>query len=283
MRIAAHYDQQRPRSFQIAKAFVDGVQACGGKGQLIQGFDLPSTSDTADCVVAYGWRYPELFEHYQALGKHFIYADLGWWDRKPAGAVLEGFHKIVADAREPTAYFRRVPHSPDRFNRFGLKIAPWRALGGHILLAGMSAKSAKTRGYGPYEWEYEAIRSIREITDREIVYRPKPSWDEAKPIPGTTFSPPDQPLINVLHGAWAVVTLHSNVAIDGYLAGIPALCLEGVGSALSMPGWKALDEPPLPEGREALMADIAYLQWALPEIRSGECWRHLRKETPLCS
>jgi hypothetical protein len=276
MKVACHFHPQSRRSTHLAQAMAAGARAIGLTAAAVEGFDSPA----GDVGIAYGWGRPELFDAYQAQGGHFAYLDLGWWGRKPKTNVLGGFHKIAIDAREPTAYFRGN-FATDRFATHGLTAAPWRASGSHVLLAGMSAKSAKTRGFQPQEWEMATIEAIRAVTDRPIVYRPKPSWAEATPIPGTIFSFPDIPLEVALRDCWAAVTLHSNVAVDALLAGIPVNVAEGVARDFSTP-LVHIETPRRPDDREQLMADIAYCQWLPAEMASGAAWRHLLEHTPIC-
>jgi hypothetical protein len=277
MIVACYLDPRSSRSSIVARAMAEGIAIAGDKAVIVEDWNGPPIADAA---IGYGWRRPDLFQRYRAEGKFFVYLDLGWWGRKPEGDLLGGYHKVVVNDREPNDYFRRSSPA-DRFDHFGLRVKPWRSTGSHILLAGMSAKSAGTRGFKPHEWELGAIAAIREATDRPIVYRPKPSWNDATPIPGTRFSPRGETLADALADCWAVATFHSNVAVDALLAGIPAYCETGVGAELSMTGIAALEDPPLPTGREQLMADIAYVQWHVAEMQSGECWRYLRENTPL--
>ncbi len=276
MRLACHYNPKNRRSISVAHAMFDGAQALGIEAKTVIGFEQPA----GDVGVAYGWGHPDLFEAYRRQGGHFVYLDLGWWYRKPPHDVLGGYHKVCVDAREPTAYFRR--NSPmDRFTRTGLQVAPWRATGGKVLIAGMSEKSARTRGFQPQEWETRAAQIIRQICPgRPCTYRPKPSWTGAWPIDGTIYSPPSQPLESALADCWAVVTCHSNVAVDALLAGIPVHVDGGVAEDFSTP-WADLDNPLMPAGREQLLADIAYCQFSVAEIASGACLRHLLEHTPL--
>ncbi|MDE2470755.1 MAG: hypothetical protein KGL35_18925, partial [Bradyrhizobium sp.] len=262
MRVACYYEPASRRSLLVAEAMAQGVAAAGDRASLIPGLkDQPVTHDAA---VASGWGCPRLFEAYRQAGKHFVYADLGWWDRKSPGSAYGGFHKVVVDAREPNGYFRRnLPAS--RFERFDVAIQPWRRSGSHILLAGMSEKSAGTRGYGPQEWERATIEAIRTITVRPIVYRPKPSWLGATPIPGAWYSGPEETIERALRDCWLVATLHSNVAVDALLAGIPVNAREGVATDFSTPLAK-IESPLYPDGREGLMADIAWIQWSLAEM-----------------
>ncbi len=107
------------------------------------------------------------------------------------------------------------------------------------------------------------------------------SANHATPIEGTRFSPRGETLADALADCWAVATFHSNVAVDALLAGIPAYCETGVAAELSIEGLAGLEAPKLRDGREQLMADIAYAQWHVAEMKSGACWRHLRENTPL--
>lgn len=276
MKIACHYRPGSRRSTHLAHAMAAGATALGMAVEIVPGFETPC----GDVGVAYGWGRPELFDAYRAAGGHFVYLDLGWWGRKPKHDMLGGFHKISVDAREPTAYFRGN-FATDRFARHGLTAAPWRASGSHVLLAGMSGKSAKTRGFQPLEWEMATIEAIRAVTGRPILYRPKPSWVDAAPIPGTIFSFPDTSLENAMRDCWAAVTLHSNVSVDALLAGIPVNVAEGVARDFSTP-LVQIETPRRPEGRAQLLADIAWCQWLPAEMISGACWRHLLEHTPLC-
>lgn len=279
MRIACHYDRSNRRSRHIAEAMAEGAQRCGDSYEMTESW---SPVVGVDVGFAYGWRHPEMFQGYRKTGRSFVYSDLGWWDRKPTGNVLGGYHKVSVNDRDPTAYFR-AGHVADRLARFGIDVKPWRLSGRHILVAGMSDKSAATRGLAPYEWERKIIAELGRRTERPIWYRPKPSWLAARPLPGARFSPPSEPLEVALRNCWAVVTLHSNVAVDALAEGIPVYCEQGVGSAISMPSLDMIESPPQPVDRIGFLADIAWCQWSAEEMRSGICWRYLREETPLCA
>lgn len=216
-----------------------------------------------------------IFEDYSKIGRA-IYVDLGYWSRL-AGGKLAGFHKIVLNDRHPQGYYRRSSPA-DRFAAHDVKIAPWKTDGKHIVLAGMGDKAARFEGFVPENWERGVIEQLQQVTNRRIVYRPKPSWKHAKPLPGTDYAHPSLPIENVLKGAWAVVTHHSNVAVDAILAGIPAFCWEGVAREMSLQDLSRIEQPFYPEGRAQWAADIAYCQWSVAEIEQGLPWGYLRRE-----
>lgn len=239
-----------------------------------------------DVAVFYGLEppIPELFEYYRAAGRA-VYVDLGYWGRREGGRWT-GYHKVCVNARHPTAYFRKPQHALDRLSELRVQIKPmaprdaepWK----HILLAGMGDKGAAAEGYRPEEWERWAIDRIRQLTDRPILYRPKPSWKQARPIkgPGMRFSGRERDVSLELVNCWAVVTHHSNVAVDAAVAGIPTFCWGGVAAAISRSDLVEIETPVAhPMGvRQDWAADLAYTQWSVKEIASGACWRHLKSD-----
>jgi hypothetical protein len=233
-------------------------------------------------VVFYGLEgnMPLIFRTFATDPEHrAIYVDLGYWGRREGGRFT-GYHKVAVNSRHPTAYFRKPQHDRKRISHFpDLLASPWQTTGHHILLAGMGDKGALAEGYQPEQWERQAIDIIRGATERPIVYRPKPSWKKAQPIPGCqTVDSKTRPVELDLANAWAVVTHHSNVAVDGLVAGIPAFCTAGLAAPMSSQKLDRIERPEYPDGRDAWMADIAYTQWTPEEMASGLCWAHLRWE-----
>lgn len=278
MMLALHHDPQTKRSAHLAAAMFKGASRLGINARIISGFEQVC----GDVGIAYGWAHPRLFDTYLQRGGHFVYIDLGWWKRKPPNDVLNGYHKVVVDGREPGPYFRRGSKS-DRFAQIGQKIGQWRTDGNHILVAGMSEKSARTRGFEPQAWEKATIGALKKIyPNRPVVYRPKPSWNGASPIIGAGWSPPTTSVGEALRGAWAAVCCHSNVSVDALCAGIPMHVEDGVARAFSLDIHDLGHfEPWAWEGREQLMADIAYCQFTPMEMAEGVCLRHLLDHTPL--
>lgn len=215
----------------------------------------------------------QIMADYKAAGLHAVYIDLGYWKREG----LSGHHKIVVNDRHPTAYFQRRQHNFDRLDKLDVNVKTFHD-GTYILLAGMGEKGAEAEGKQAEQWERDAIQAIRNVTDREIVYRPKPSWLQAKPIPGTRFSPKAEPLDALLKGAHAVVTHHSNVAVEGLVAGVPSFCWKGVAEPMSFIDLKRIEKPFYPEGRDEWAANIAYTQWNIDEMKRGLPWRYMKHE-----
>lgn len=239
------------RHLLIRDAMVQGVRAAG---------DMPVRGLRADVAVAYGWKNRAHYARFPS----FVYADLGYWQR-------EAYYRFAVNGWSPERYVRAGRPS-DRFERLGLTIKPWRAGGREIIVAGCTQKAASDHGLEYQAWEASAIQCLQGC-GRPVVYRPKPNDQNATPFEGVEMD--RRPISEALATAYAVVTHHSNTAIDALLAGIPVHCETGAAAALSVPLDQIADAPLL-DGREQFLHDVAWLQWTVDEMRSGEAWAYLR-------
>jgi hypothetical protein len=259
----------------------EGIARAGDHVELVFE-DQYDGSAPGDVAVFYGLegRLPQVFRDYQAKGRA-VYIDLGYWGRREGGRWT-GYHKVAVNARHPTAYYRRPSHPSGRFERFNVPIQLSEPRGRHapILLCGMGDKAARAEGYAPETWERWAVNEIRRYTDRPIVYRPKPSWKRARPIEGCGYSPKTREIDAELRGAWAVVTHHSNAAVEAVLAGVPVFCWYGVAADMGLRDLSRIESPRRPtlDERAQWAADIAYTQWSVAEMKAGAPWLHLRAE-----
>lgn len=277
--VAVYTLKGNSRSRIIAPFLAAGIERCGDRVRRYMDSDYRGIDHHDEQVaVFYGYegRLPRVMEEYKAAGRKVVYLDLGYWGRREGGQHA-GFHKVSINARHPTAYFQKN-RPPDRIKRFGLNPLPFRRSGDYILLAGMSDRAAASIGLGPEEWERSAVAAIRKWSDRKIVYRPKPSWKGASTLAGCFRGNPKEPIERALRGAWAVVTHHSNVAVDGLIAGVPAFCFDGVAVPMGSQELIDIENPTYPNDRKQWLADIAYCQWNADEMRSGKMWRVLKKD-----
>lgn len=271
--IAIYLIPGHKRSGLCCHAMYAGIRAMGHRARL-----LPETAYQGpehDVAVFYGYTATlrRVMADYRASGRKAVYIDLGYWGREGQ----RGYHKVVVNARHPTEYFQNRKHDDSRLGRFGLSPKRWRE-GRHILLAGMGDKAAGAEGFRVEAFERDAIAALRHVTDRPIIYRPKPSWLMAQPIDGTIYSPKSHDLNAIMAGAHAVVTHHSNVAVEGLIAGVPAFCWKGVATPLALQDLARIEVPLYPDGREQWAADVAWTQWSIDEMDRGLAWRYLKDE-----
>lgn len=255
----------------------EGVSRSGTIAELRSSISYRGIPDH-DVAIFYGLAggLQRIFSDYRAAGRKAVYCDLGYWGRRKR-TRFDGYHKVSVNNRHPTAYFQNRPHTRERFAQHGVQVVPWRQEGEHILVAGMSGKAASCEELQPHAWERETIERLRQLTRRRIIYRPKPNWAEAKPIEGSIFDR-ETPLEVALQNCHAVVSHHSNVAVDALLAGIPCICPGGVASVLSGQQLEQIENPPMPDGREQWAADLAWTQWSVEEMQRGLAFRYLVDE-----
>lgn len=246
---------------KVAAAMHAGIQACGDKSVVREMGQAP----VGTVGISYGWK------HHDQLNKfpRFVYADLGFWSR-------DRYYRITANGWGSESYVRAgLPAS--RFESLGLTIKPWHD-GEEIIIAGSSEKSARHHGFGYMEWEQMAADALKGCGYR-VFYRPKPTDKGARPLPGVHYDA--RPLAEALASARALVTHHSNTAIDALLAGVPVHCVAGAAAAFSVP-LNEISKAPRLEGREQFLWDVAWLQWTEAEMRSGDVWRHLKERGLVC-
>jgi hypothetical protein len=275
IRAACYVIPRHVKSRMVCEAMFMGINA--SKDYAVMRMADQFTRPEADVAIFWGFieDCQRIMRDYCAAGKAVIYIYMGYW-----GRVGQHVHyKLAINDRHPTAYFQNRVHDGQRAERLGIKASPWRRYGKYILLAGMSAKAAWAERLEPVEsYERKTIAELRALTDREIIYRPKPSWREAKPIQGARFSPGSESLEMVLHDCHAVVTHHSNVAVDALVFGIPAFALQGVAAPLGGYDLRMIEEPNRPPHRDQWINDISYCQWTVEEMATGAAWQHFKKE-----
>lgn len=276
MKVAVYFASTNSRSVLVGQAMHRGLLKCGQDADLIASSKYIRPQHDIAVFYGLGDGLSKIFHEYPAAGRKVIFIDLGYWGRKKK-TKFDGYHKLIINGRHATEYFQNKRHDHDRFKQFGIPIKPWRADGRNIVVVGMSGKGATAEGFAPQQWEKHAIERLRQISRRPIVYRPKPTWIGAQPIPGSIWMK-DETIDEVLRDAYAVVTHHSNVAVDAILAGVPCICPFGVASVMSAHHLEDIDNLRRPDAREQWAADIAHTQYSLAEMMNGVAWQYLQNE-----
>jgi hypothetical protein len=229
----------------------------------------------ASAVAMVGVKSKRLFDLTRAAGAVPIMLDKGYIrTRRPDSRVWE-YWRVSVGAPPPDQHHpdeRKRPH--DRLEGMGLLMRPWRSRGYPVVIAGSSAKYHAFYGMDePNVYYRRLVDQLRKLTDRNIIYRPKPSYREAEPIPPAQFSTGDEDIEQALQGAWALVTHGSNACFEAAVLGIPSIML---GRRDRGPDQFAIaqgDRNPMTGKREQWLANLAYHQWTEAEMRSGEAWK----------
>ena len=269
----------KARSQSIATALGAGASTIGYKA-LIR-MDSAYRGPVGDIAAFYGFQkcFPKMMADYRALNKTVIFVDLGYWGRRHGGKI-NGFHKVSVNARHPNAYLMAKARASKRLEQSKVRVLPWKTGGKSIIVAGMSDKSAESYGLKPTEWESWAIAELKKHTKRPIIYRPKPSWRAARPIAGAEFQKPTSgdADASTFVDCHAVVTHHSNMAMDALINGVPAFCWDGAPTCMSLQDLAQIETPLRPDNREQWLANLAWCQFSVAEIQSGMMWRTMKND-----
>lgn len=265
-----------------------GALRCGLEATL-RNHAEPDDAERFDVAVFYGMspEHKKVWQAFKAAGRKTIIMDLAYWDRTGTGhgdGRFDCSYKVAVDHWHPTAYFQRRPMPDDRLRRYRVQVEPDRhppGVRGYILLVGMSRKGCDLYDIPLLSWERAAVEALRATTERPIVYRPKAAVRGAGGLPGTTWQDPSILMGHVLRRepVYAVVSHHSNAAVEAIALGIPVVVADGAALALSG-DLRQLYEPRYAPWnlREQFCRDLAYCQWNIAEMRLGLPWKHLLME-----
>jgi hypothetical protein len=151
---------------------------------------------------------------------------------------------------------------PERLNALGVELAPWRTDGEHVLVA-------PNRSFGvgeqvmPADWAERTAARLRAQTKRPVRIRAHPGNN--RPARGVEQD---------LQGAWAVVVWSSSVAQHALAAGIPTF-IEAPWQIVKGAGASGPVDAPVTPERRPVFERMAWAQWALEEIETGEPFRRL--------
>lgn len=236
-------------------------------GLLAAGFEVkqaaPASINPGDVLLIWN-RYDrhELACRFEMAGGTVLVAENGYIG---IGGVSPHSMKV----REPYALARGwhndatvIPEGgPERWNALGVDLEPWRATGEHILVCPNRPFGAPGRAMPP-DWPGTVCRKLRALTKREVRLRPHPGNNA-----------PAKPLAEDLAGAWAVVIWSSSAGVHALVAGVPVICEAPYWICRDATGG-TVDNPAMPDRLSALRR-LAWGQWSLAEIASGEAFAHL--------
>lgn len=288
------YAASKPREIMLANALERGVRTHGDDFELRRSGDygetddgdyrkFPGPTDDTDVAVFFGVKGHSraIYEDHRAMGKATIYLDKGY-TRDKGGDGHTKYTRASVNAPSPVAYMMREKKSSRRFERLGVQLKSRQNHSGHVLFCGSSAKyHFFHRLDEPTAFARKLVRTLRGLTERHVIYRPKPSWRGAVAVPGTSMSRGDSSIQDALKSCHVLITHGSAAAMDAILAGVPALVL---GDAIARPIAETdianVEKPFWPNDKKRLRwaAAMAHCQWTKAELESGEAWEELRQE-----
>lgn len=188
----------------------------------------------------------------------------------------------------------------NRFSKLGLEnFQGWKNdPNGHIVIMLQLPGDASLRRTNIYQWAESVIYQIRSRTNKKIIVRPHPLANLKESDEFFSFfyklmqaghqkiefsDPKAVPLTQELKGAYCSISFSSGSSIDSIMAGIPTIACDPGNFAwdISSRYVDQLDDLVKVQNKtvEQWLWDLSWYQWTAQEMRTGECWEHIR---PIC-
>jgi hypothetical protein len=284
--LVTFYRSNRPFEHRLAESFESCVKNLGHDFQTIVETEYDGPIAETDVAIAVGVKGNSrlILNEHRLLNKNVIMIDKGYAriPNQEDRALKVEYWRMSVNAFQPLAYFQKIARPSDRWDKLGQRVLSPRDVSRneHILYVGSSQKYCTFQKLGDAtEFATTVFRRIRKYRrDKTIIYRPKPSWKAAVPIPETIFS--HGPGIDRdIAKSCCVVTHGSNGALDAIRLATPALVLgDSIARPVAMTEYSQLAEPqmffPSEEQRYQLFYDLSYCQFTMPEVESGEAWQY---------
>ena len=191
--------------------------------------------------------------------KNFIYMDHGYFRQSKRKFVGDKVQIIDLDG-----YFRIEKNNfwhdgsgnkpSDRLDKLNIKFKNLNKNGSFIIISEPSIASIKF--FELTNWLENTKKKIKQFSDREIIVHGKSS---------------KIPLSELLKDAWAFVSNHSTAGIKAMIEGVPAYFTDPTLSKISH-----LENIEKHEINYKIFNNLAYGQWSIKEIESGEAWESLQ-------
>lgn len=308
MKTVACYHNTIPNSksqekVDVLKYFSQGIKACGDRVIDIHNQQVVD----ADVGFIQGWINQEpIIAPHLVLRKNVIKAQLR--NNKYVATADSNLFKYALADNSPHFYLRYSLNGvfPNTGNYCDTKIDPsrwqqikrdlnitvkdYRKTGNHILLCLQRNLGWSMGNIDIQDWANETINKIRQFSDRPIVIRAhpgdrqsnlilKPGHRQCKLLLGPTVKlSTNQSLIDDLKNCWAAVNYNSSPVVGAAIEGVPIFVLNKEQSQCAeiSNDIKNMENPVLYD-RTKWLERISMFHWKFSELRSGQCWAHMRK------
>ena len=153
-----------------------------------------------------------------------------------------------------------------------------------VMFAGSSSKYHAWHDLvDPTKYAQEKVKNIQNVCNREIIYKPKPSWKHKVPVEGTIFK--EGGILSVMvdkkdiKRPCCLISHGSGILMEANFLGIPTIVLgESPVKKISRTRIEDIDSPYIPtlEEKYKIANAVSFFQWNAREIESGEMWNYLK-------
>lgn len=228
---------------------------------VLEGLRRLGNPDLPPTVMCWGWRAGR---QYHTKGRDVLVLERGYIGDRFAytSVALNGLNNL---AEFPTAR----DDGGARFRSMGGKISEREDYGDHVLLVGQVHGDMSLRGKDLSPWYAQTARNAERAYGLPVLFRPHPQEVRRgikRKVHGCQADMGR--LADSLKNARVVVTYNSNTAVDSLLSGRDTVVSDSGSMAYPVSSHRLGDSASIDIQKWAY--DLAWKQWSLDEIRSGE-------------
>lgn len=255
-----------------------------------QNFFICQHEKYSDNDIAILWGIPSKFKpntkHRMLIHKNqrlnkkpIMVIEKGFIDRD--NYFLIGWNNIVGHG-----FYNNHNMPNDRLDKLNINIKSLRTTNYDkcILLCGQVPWDSQLQEIDYRTWLLDIVKQIKKYSNRKIVYRPHPiilNKNNCDIIQlDNTIRSTNHYITDDLKSAHVVIAYNSNALLDSLIEGVPVFSFSkgSIVYDLANHDLNDIENPffPSDDVRRQKLADIAYAQWNLDEIKNGEFWKHLQ-------
>jgi hypothetical protein len=166
-----------------------------------------------------------------------------------------------------------------------LSLKDYRTTGNHVLICMQRSGGWSMGHFDIADWANSLISQIQATSDRPIVvrshpgdknrdhYLPKINWSTRVKL-STNVN-----LLDDLQHCWAAVNHNSSPVVGAAIEGVPIFVTDPTKSQcreIANTDLSQIENPLMPD-RQKWVERLSMFHWNFNELRSGECWRHMRE------
>lgn len=235
-------------------AFAEGLRRHGWE------VTIGSDPRVCDLLVLWGVRRQHWIKQQRARGSEVVILERGYladrfeWTSVSFGGELNG-----------RAEFRGPFHDGSRWEKhFAHLMQPWRQRpDGPVVIMGQVPGDNAVKHMDIEGWCRRTVEAFKD-RGRTAYIRHHPNVRKGQ-----------RPLADALAESSMAVTYNSNSGVDAVLAGVPTITMDQGAMAWDVTGHDLSEDPPTPD-RTAWAHRLAWCQWRMDEMRSGDCWAAIR-------
>jgi hypothetical protein len=253
-----------PHQLLWGRAFGQGLVKHGIEPNYYSGGNHPHGHDV---VVFWSARRRQLIANQKAARRHYIILERGYFGNREA-MTSAGWNGLNGRAD-----FRNAGMPADRWKKHGLPIAEW-GKGEYALILGQVPGDMSHAHANIDAWYSRMVEEWGALMPVRFRHHPGGEWTGVRNHSVTVLR---NSLEEALANAAIAVTFNSTAGVNSLLAGVPVYA-EDEGSMVYKVASHTVGQIMYPN-RQQWAHDLAYCQWTVDEMASGETWEHLKHGT----